>query len=470
MNLLSRFKPEQTIQVGPEQRLLTGWGRTAPSLAEVIHPHSIEELREQLCQPSARGLIARGLGRSYGDPAQNAGGTVIDMTGLDGVQAVDLASGTVTVDAGMSIHRMMQLFVPLGLFVPVTPGTRYVTVGGAIASDIHGKNHHVDGTFGNHVASFDLMTAGGELLRIDHESHRELFRATRGGMGLTGLILSATIRMLAIETSLVSVDTERVANVDELLALMISGDDQYRYSVSWVDTLATGKSLGRGVLYRGNHLQRRDREGAGDGERLQGPIASRLSVPDVVPAGLVGLTSARIFNEVWYRKHPKAERGRSQQLSAFFHQLDMVENTNRIYGGRGFVQHQCVLPDGQEAALIEILELLSGEQVPTYLVVLKRMGPGNGLLSFPISGWTLAVDIPTAWNELSPLLDRIDEIVVAAGGRLYFAKDSRMRPELVPEMYPEVSEWRAIVDRYDPEQRFVSDLSRRLKLRDHMKE
>lgn len=467
MELLSRLTGAKSATSEVEETLLSGWGRTAPTRATVAYPQTVDELLDYVDNTHPRGLIARGLGRSYGDPAQNAGGFVLDMTGLDDVVDVDLDAATITVRAGISIHRLMQLFVPLGLFVPVTPGTRYVTVGGAIASDIHGKNHHVDGTFGQHVEEFELLAAAGDILTVNRESQADLFSATCGGMGLTGLILTARIRMLRIPTSTVLVDTDRAANVDELLALMTGADDRYRYSVSWVDTLATGKSLGRGVLYRGNHLL--DRETGPAAARLRGPTASRVSVPPLVPSGLVGLTSARLFNEIWFRKHPEREREQPQQLSAFFHQLDMVENTNRIYGHRGFVQHQCVLPAGEEQALKQILEILSGERVPTYLVVLKRMGPGNGLLSFPMAGWTLAVDIPAGWDGLNELLDRIDEIVVVAGGRLYLAKDSRMNPSYLEAMYPEIDRWRSIADRYDPERRFASDLSRRLGLRGERK-
>ncbi|MEZ4520966.1 MAG: FAD-binding oxidoreductase [Thermomicrobiales bacterium] len=462
MKLLSRLISDTESRNLPDDRLLTGWGRTAPSRATVYHPSSIDELASIIREPHRRGLIARGLGRSYGDPAQNAGGSVIDLTAMQSIHEIDLEAATVTVDAGISLHRMMQLFVPLGLFVPVTPGTRYVTVGGAIASDIHGKNHHVDGTFGNHVLRFKLLTSSGNVIDVERTSQPDLFDATCGGMGLTGFILTATIRMIRIETSMVLVDTERIANIDRLLTKMVEDDMRYRYSVAWVDTLAQGKALGRGVLYQGNHQNVANSEGPPE---LEGPKRSRLSVPDLVPASIVGTMTARAFNEFWFRKHPRLERESPEPLSAFFHQLDMVENANRVYGSRGFVQHQCIVPDGREDALRWILELLSRDRVPTYLVVLKRMGEGNGLLSFPVAGWTLAVDIPTGWTGLSALLDTIDEIVLDAGGRLYFAKDSRMRPELVKPMYPDIPRWREIADRHDPDRRLASDLSRRLGLR-----
>jgi decaprenylphospho-beta-D-ribofuranose 2-oxidase len=449
----------------PHDELLTGWGLTAPSRASVYQPTAIQQVTElmTICMP--RGMIARGLGRSYGDPAQNAGGAVIDMTALTGVHDVDLQQGTVVVDAGMSLHRLMTLFVPLGLFAPVTPGTRYVTVGGAIAADIHGKNHHADGSFSNHVLAFDLLLPGGEVRRVSREFESNLFRATAGGMGLTGIILSATIRMIRIETSKILVDTERAPNLDDLMSRMVAGDNRYRYSVAWVDTLARGRHFGRGVLYRGNHatFAHTGTDMAGS-EALKQPRATKLAVPNVIPSGLVGRVSAQAFNQMWFARHPTEERDRLQELSPFFHQLDMVANANRLFGRGGFVQHQCVLPDGEETALRRIIQRLSEERCPTFLVVLKRMGPGNGLLSFPIRGWTLAIDIPASWPCLAVFLDELDELVTNADGRLYLAKDSRMRPEHLTAMYPELEAWRAIVSAADPEQRMNSDLARRLNL------
>ena len=457
--------PPQATTLKYREALLTGWGRTAPTRAKLFKPHNLDQLQSIVACRNERGLIARGLGRSYGDPAQNAGGHVIDMTGLAGVHAVDLAAGVVEVDAGLSLHRLMQLFVPLGLFVPVTPGTRYVTVGGAIASDIHGKNHHYDGTFGRHVLRMRILTTSGEILEATPETNADLFRATCGGMGLTGFILSARLRMIKIETSAMLVDTTRVANLDDLMARMVDEDERYRYSVAWVDTLARGRKLGRGVLYRANHAPASSLDRKAAREPLSGPRASLVTIPDVFPPGLINPRTTALFNEVWFRRHPADERGRPQQLSAFFHQLDMVEGSNRLYGTAGFVQHQCVVPDGEEATLRWLLERFSERRVPASLVVLKRMGPANGLLSFPLKGWTLAVDIPANWDGLADLLDDLDERIVAVGGRLYLAKDSRMRPEYLPAMYPDLPRWREIADRYDPERRLMSDLARRLQLR-----
>ncbi len=446
--------------------LLTGWGRTAPSRARVFRPEREGQIAALLACPLDRGVIARGLGRSYGDPAQNAGGAVVDMTALNAIHAIDLDGGTVNVGAGISLHRLMQLLVPLGLFVPVTPGTRYITVGGAIASDIHGKNHHRDGTFGRHVSNLRILTLDGQILTASPEANAELLRATLGGMGLTGFILSAELKMIRIETSTVLVDTSRVPNLDALMARMAGEDERYRYSVAWVDTLARGKHLGRGVLYRGNHAKADDVAGNTTLNLLRGPRSALVTVPELIPTGLIDRRTTTLFNSVWYRKHSLDERDRPQQLSAFFHQLDMIEGSNRLYGKPGFAQHQCVIPDGAEDTLRSLLEQFSRERVPTSLVVLKRMGPAGDLLSFPLRGWTLAVDIPANWPGLAGLLDSVDEQVVQSGGRLYLAKDSRMRPEFLPAMYPELPAWREIASRYDPDHRLMSDLSRRLRLRE----
>ena len=381
------------------------------------------------------------------------------MTGLNRISAIDVVNATVTADAGVSIHQLMHHCVPLGLFVPVTPGTRYVTVGGAIAADIHGKNHHVDGTFGNHLMRFKLLTASGEILVVDRESHPDIFDATVGGMGMTGIILSATIKMIPISSSTILVDTNRTENLNQLLTLMIEGDRTHRYSVAWVDTLARGRSLGRGVLYRGNH----DEQNAAG--QLTTPEHPTLRIPDIVPGSFVGRLSARAFNSFWFRRHPQRERERPQSLSAFFHQLDLIGSTNRIYGRDGFIQHQSVIPDRELPSLTRIIEMLSDQQVPTYLVVLKRMGPGSNLLSFPLYGWTLAIDIPARWPDLHLLLDELDRIVLEAGGRAYLAKDSRMKPETFAQMYPDLNRWRSIVDSIDPERTIVSDLGRRLDIR-----
>ncbi|MEV6085340.1 FAD-binding oxidoreductase [Streptomyces parvulus] len=444
---------------------VTGWGRTAPTAARLIRPRTYEEAALAVRECGARGGIARGLGRAYGDAAQNAGGAVLDMTALDRVHAVDVAGGTVLCDAGVSLHRLMELLLPLGWFVPVTPGTRYVTVGGAIGADIHGKNHHVSGSFARHVAALELLTADGQVRTVTPGT--PLFDATAGGMGLTGVILTATLRLQPVETALMSVDTERAADLDDLMARLTATDHRYRYSVAWIDLLARGRATGRAVLTRGDHapldaLPARSRA-------RRAPLAFRTSrlpaAPDLVPDGLLGRTTVGLFNELWYRKSPRLSRGRLQRISTFFHPLDGVPHWNRIYGRGGFVQYQFVVGEGREEALRRIVRRISDHRCPSFLAVLKRFGEADpGWLSFPLPGWTLALDIPASLPGLGAFLDELDEEVAEAGGRVYLAKDARLRPELLAAMYPRLDDFRALRAELDPHGVFVSDLARRLTL------
>ena len=435
-----------------------------PTRATVVSPRSNDDVEAILKDASERGALARGLGRSYGDAAQNAGGRVLAMTSLTGVRQLDLELGTVTVAAGTSLETLMRLLLPFGWFVPVTPGTRFVTVGGAIAADIHGKNHHHDGSFCRGVRSFVLRTPRGELLTVSSDTDGDAFWATAGGMGLTGVVVEATLQLIPVETALVRVDTERIGGVDDLMAAMESGDDRYRYSVAWIDCLARGRQLGRAVLTRGDHARVEELPAKKRANPLHFDPAIRLSAPPWVPPHVLNPLTARAFNEFWYRKAPKHQTGALHSLTSFFHPLDFVGGWNRIYGPGGFLQYQFAVPFGQEGMVREALERLSVSRAPSFLAVLKRFGPGNGLLSFPIPGWTLALDVPADTPGVGPLLDDLDELVVEAGGRVYFAKDSRLRAELVPAMYPELDRWREIRDRLDPDGVMVSDLARRLEL------
>ncbi|MFD8811656.1 FAD-binding protein [Streptomyces sp. NPDC059627] len=450
--------PETTVSV-------TGWGRTAPTAARLIRPRTYQEAADAIRDCGARGGIARGLGRAYGDAAQNAGGAVLDMTGLDRIHAIDADGGTVLCDAGVSLHRLMEVLLPLGWFVPVTPGTRQVTVGGAIGADIHGKNHHVSGSFSRHVLSFELLTADGQVRTVSRGT--PLFDATAGGMGLTGVILTATVRLLPVETSYMSVDTERAADLDDLMARLTATDHRYRYSVAWIDLLARGAATGRAVLTRGDHAPR---EALDAGTRAgRAPLAFRPrtlpAAPDFVPDGLLGRTTVGLFNELWFRKAPRARVGQLQRISSFFHPLDGVPHWNRVYGRAGFVQYQFAVGHGQEDALRRIVARISERRCPSFLAVLKRFGDADpGWLSFPVPGWTLALDIPAALPGLSAFLDELDEEVAGAGGRVYLAKDARLRPELLTAMYPRLDDFRSLRAELDPHGVFVSDLSRRLGL------
>jgi decaprenylphospho-beta-D-ribofuranose 2-oxidase len=444
---------------------LTGWGRTAPTVATLQRVTTADQVVEAVRGTEGRrhrGVIARGLGRSYGDAAQNAGGRVLDMTGLDRVLGVDSVFRTVDVEAGVSLDTLMQVLLPFGLWVPVLPGTRQVTVGGAIAADVHGKNHHVAGSFGDWVRSLDLLTADGDVRTLTPDS--AAFWATVGGMGLTGIVLRATLAVQRTQTAWFVVDTERADNLDDLMARLSSDDDRYPYSVAWFDALASGRRLGRAVLTRGRAATLDDL-GPDRVKRARDFVAPSFgSVPDHLPPGLLNRWTGRAFNEMWFRKAPRRRAGELQDITTFFHPLDVIGEWNRLYGPRGFCQYQFVVPPGAEDVFkLAVRDIAASGQVSS-LNVLKRFGPGNAApLSFPTAGWTLAVDLPVT-PGLERLFSRLDAMVADAGGRVYLAKDSRLRADLLRRMYPRLEEFCAVRADLDPHGVFRSDLSRRLQL------
>ena len=450
--------------------LLSGWGGAAVAGSTVVHRRAddLAGLRRLVESAPPRGVIARGLGRSYGDCAQNGGGVALRLDAAAGEMSIDPATATVTVGGGVTLDAVLRASVPAGLFLPVSPGTRLVTVGGAIAGDIHGKNHHVDGTFGTHVRSLDLLLASGEVVTIgpDAGNDAELFWATVGGMGLTGVILRATVAMLPIETSRCSVDTERIADLDTLLARMDADDHAFRYSVAWIDPMARGASLGRSVLTRGDHARIEELSPRQAADPLAYRPGHLATVPPLVPRpGVMNRASIAAFNELWFRKAPRHRVGQLAPIPRFFHPLDAVGRWNRLYGRRGFVQYQVVVPFGAERALRRLVERLAGGGVPSFLAVLKRFGAANPApLSFPAPGWTLAVDVPGGTAGLAPLLAELDGVVLDAGGRHYLTKDAATTAAAIRRGYPRLDEWRRVRDRADPRRRWASDQSRRLRL------
>lgn len=436
--------------------VIVGWGGRTPACSDVRVPNSEDDVARELA--SGEAMISRGLGRSYGDAAQLSGGVVLANRGLSHVGPI--VDGVVTVGAGTSIDELLTKIVPQGWFVPVTPGTRQVTIGGAVAADVHGKNHHLDGSFANHVRAMRLVTPQGTL-RVSPSEEPALFWATMGAMGLTGVVTSVDLSLARIETNQLVVDTDRFDDLGSVMAAMRERDHEYRYSVAWVDCLGPGGAIGRSVLTRAHHA----RLDAVARPRLDPPGPARLSIPWRPPVGVVNRWTARAFNELWFRRAPRREVNALVSLGAFFHPLDGVRDWHRLYGRRGFIQYQFCVPDANADAVAHVIGRLARSRAACTLAVLKRFGPSNPApLSFPLEGWTLALDFPVGSADLAQLLDEIDEIVLSANGRVYLAKDSRLRPEYLPLMYPRLDEFLLVKSTVDPHDQLTSDLARRLGL------
>jgi decaprenylphospho-beta-D-ribofuranose 2-oxidase len=449
-------------------KTLAGWARTAPSRATVLSGDDVastDALAAAITDAGPRGVIARGLGRSYGDPALNAGGLIVDMTARNRIHSVDATTGLVDLDSGVSLDTLMKVALPFGLWVPVLPGTRQVTVGGAIASDIHGKNHHTAGSFGNHVVSMDLLTASGDVRRLEPDgADAELFWATVGGIGLTGIILRATVRMTKTETAYFVADTERTANLDETIERFSDGSDEaYDYSSAWFDSISTGAKLGRAALGRGSLARLDELPATLRANPLKFDAPTLIDLPDVFPNGLANKLSFSAIGELYYRK-TKNKKGQIQNLTAFYHPLDLFGDWNRAYGSKGFLQYQFIVPLAAEAEFRAIVRDIAASGHVSFLNVFKKFGEGNRApLSFPMPGWNICVDFPIV-DGLGAFCRSLDERVLAMGGRLYTAKDSRTDAATFAAMYPRLDEWRKVRDGVDPEGVFASDMARRLQL------
>jgi decaprenylphospho-beta-D-ribofuranose 2-oxidase len=444
---------------------LTGWGRIAPTVAGLAEPGRPEQVVGLLRAAPPPGAIARGLGRSYNNAAQIAGGLVISMLALNRISSLDPETGLALCEAGVSLEQLMVAGLAAGWFVPVSPGTRQVTVGGAIAADVHGKNHHVAGSFARHVRWFDLLLPDGAERRVTPAAEPDLFWATAGGMGLTGIILRAEIQLTKVESARVRVDTVRTADIDESMAYLEATDSKFGYTVAWLDCLAAGASLGRSVITSGDFATPDELAPADRRDPLAFRPAARIGAPRACPPGLINRYTVALANEAWYRRAPRSRAGEIQSIGKFFHPLDGIRNWNRVYGPAGFRQYQYAVPAGQDEAVRRSVELISQAHAPSFVTVLKRFGPGSpGHLSFPIEGWTLALDFPARTPGLDGLLNRLDELVATAGGRVYLAKDSRVSPEMLAAMYPRLAEFRQLRKQLDPAGVLSSDLSRRLGL------
>jgi decaprenylphospho-beta-D-ribofuranose 2-oxidase len=446
------------------KKVIAGWGNYPKESCYLFRPEKNKELLEALQSHEQAHYISRGLGRSYGDTALNEEGGVLLHTRLNRMTSFDPETGILECEAGVSFEEILAHFLPHGYFLPVTPGTKYVTVGGAIANDVHGKNHHRDGSLSAHILAFTLLVASGETLTCSREQNTDLFWATIGGIGLTGIIMRVRMRLMKVESAYISVDYKKAANLTEALRLLSETDDQYQYSVAWIDCLATGKSLGRSVLMLGNHMAKDEFPG-----RKGNPLAikekRKLNMPMNLPSFTLNPFTIRTFNFAYYHRFKDASEY-IVDYDSFFYPLDSILNWNRMYGRNGFIQYQMVFPpQTSEKGLTKILDRLSRTGRSSFLAVLKSFGDrGQGLLSFPRKGYTLALDIPMKGPEMVEFIHELDEIVLSYGGKIYLAKDSLMTSETFHEMYPEVIRFRKIKAEIDPNGIFSSSMARRLKI------
>ena len=376
-------------------------------------------------------ILPRGCGRSYGDSCLVPdGGCLVDMRSLDRFIQFDEDSGILRCEAGVTLDTILKFMVPCGWFVPVTPGTRFVTVGGAIANDVHGKNHHRQGSFGNHVLQFELLRSDGSRTICSPTENADWFEATIGGLGLTGAITWVDLRLRRIDGPLMDVETLRFDNAGEFFRLSNESDAGFEYTVAWIDCLARGRQLGRGIFMRGNHT-------GGAAAETTGMPRTRLRVPVMPPVSLVNGISLRAFNSLYYH-WPRAQHSTSHFVP-FFYPLDRIGDWNRIYGRKGFLQYQCVVPlSGGQEVLNSILGEISRSGTGSFLAVLKVFGrmASKGWLSFPREGITLALDFPFGGHKTLALLDRLDSLVRAVGGAVYPAKDARMSPAVFQRFFP----------------------------------
>ncbi|MGY4499777.1 decaprenylphospho-beta-D-ribofuranose 2-oxidase [Bradyrhizobium sp. GM24.11] len=437
--------------------LVSGWGRFPVVDSEVLRPRSFEAVGAAVADVT--GSVARGNGRAYGDAAIGAVRTIA-MTGFDRVRSFDPATGRIRLEAGVLLSDLIDTFGPRGFLPFVVPGTRFVSVGGAIAADVHGKNHHGEGGFGRYVDSILLRTGQGDVIEVSREKNSDAFFATVGGMGLTGIILEATMRLRPVETGWIR---ERVISASDLDAAMRALEASYSatYSVAWIDCVARGRALGRSLIYLGEHASADElAEGA---DRFPIGKSPGLAVPIDLPSMTLNRYTIRAFNELYHRMGSRRAGGDHMvSLYPYFFPLDSLSDWNRIYGRRGFLQHQCVIPEaGARAVLGDILDRVSKRGDASFLAVLKKLGHGDGLLSFPLPGYTLALDFPVKGDILN-FLDEIDRLVVAAGGRLYLAKDARQSRATFEAGYPALPRFNAIRKSLDPAGNIRSKLSQRL--------
>ncbi|MDP8228889.1 MAG: FAD-binding oxidoreductase [Candidatus Electryoneaceae bacterium] len=444
---------------------LEGWGRYRSGSADVTIPNRTIQLKAILEARDHRTLLAYGKGRSYGDACLNSGRMVVKFDGLDRAIAFDRENGIFTCEAGMILSDILKAIVPHGWFLPVTPGTQYPTIGGCVAADVHGKNHHIAGSISRHIRWIDLLTANGETVRCSRDSNSDIYWATAGGMGLTGFIQQISMQLLRIPSAYIAAEYIRVRNLTEMMETLEVNDVQFPYTVAWVDCVADGESLGRGEVILGRHAEQEQLPPSARPSPYYIPAHPTVTVPMVSPFPLINPLTINLFNGLYYHKGGSdTYRQEVVPYDTYFYPLDAANRWNRLYGRRGFVQYQFVVPlDAGKSVISHVLRTCNARGNPSSLAVLKRFGNQEGLLSFPRPGWTLALDIAVG-NGTFDLLDDLDRMIADCGGRIYLAKDARMSAETFYRICPELSEWMEIKRRVDPDNIFSSDLARRLEM------
>ena len=443
-----------------------GWGNTKTVGVDIKTPKNLEQIQNIIKKSARESILARGLGRSYGDSAQLEKGTILKLTEFKKIK-LNKERSELTVGAGVSFEEILKYIVPLGFFLPVVPGTKFITLGGAIASDVHGKNHHKDGSFGNFLKRVLILNSSSEIIEIgpNHPFSKdeiEMFWATVGGLGLTGIIIEATFSLKKISTSFMNVQTIKCNNIDSMMKKMIETDEEYEYSVAWIDSL--NKNI-RGILTCANHATENEVKNKKINEKLIYKTKTSFNIHSFFNVNLINNLSIKLFNELWFRRAHKKNKSEIQTISKFFHPLDGLQNWNKLYGEKGFYQYQFVVPDESKGLIKKLIKELKQKNIPSFLCVLKRLGDGNkAMLSFPIKGWTLSLDFPSSNPKILPLLNKYDELIQKAGGKIYLAKDARLSPKIFRKIYNRIIEWNKIRDRMDKNNLFQSDISKRLKI------
>lgn len=440
------------------QKRLANWGNFPAVDSDENAFTQEDELRKYVVANSH--MIARGNGRCYGDAS--LGKHSISMLKYDKMLSFDTANGIMDVQAGVTLDQILDIIVPKGWFLPVTPGTKYITVGGAVASDVHGKNHHVDGAFSGHIIDMDVLTANGETICCSATQHEDLFWATCGGMGLTGVITRVKFGLKKVATAYIRQTQLKAKNLEEVIRLF----DEYKhytYSMAWIDCLQKGDSFGRSILIVGEHATPEELSAEQQKAPLTLPAKRKLTLPFNLPSFVLNTFTVKAFNWLYYGKNYKKVMHKVIPYEPFFYPLDAILHWNRGYGKAGFVQYQFVVSLEQKDGLVAILQRISDKGWGSFLAVLKVFGKQDSLISFPMEGYTLALDFPIR-KGLFEFLDELDEIVLQYGGRLYLSKDARMKQEIFWNSYPNAGRFAEIVKQYNNNARFESLQSERLLL------